>query len=257
MKQHKRRIFSGAVCEQIVYNVADNASLKTSRPRKPRFSCPEERERHKAEISRRRFAQLVNNNFSPESLYSTLTMDTEHELHTAADARRARDNFVRRLLYKYPAARLVIVYGKGKSTSRFHLHMISDGIPEDEIRRLWRMGDVIEVKHLRRHNYYIDKDGNKIDHGQDYTALADYLHAHWQQEFGGHRYKASRTCQKPAPEKATEAVREYSLKRPPVAPRGYILVEKRATQYGYIYYKYVINPKTEKTAVGSRLHYAL
>ena len=158
-----------------------------------------------------------------------------------------RDRFYRRLLYKYPNAKIVIVYGQGKSTSRFHLHMISDGIPEEEIGRIWGLGSVIEVRHLREHNYYMNENGNKVDHGRDYKALADYLHAHWRKEFGGHRYKASRNCVRPEPEPATEAVREYSVERPPVAPRGYVLVEARGTQYGYLYFKYVIPPERGRT----------
>ena len=90
--------------------------------------------------------------------------------------------------------------------------------------------------------------------GQDYTALANYLHGHWCKEFGGHRYKASRSCVRPEPEPATEAVRDYSPTRPPVAPRGYILVESRATQYGFLYFKYVWDPKNEThKRTGSRL----
>lgn len=115
-----------------------------------------------------------------------------------------------------------------------------------------------ESKALRKHNYYMDKNGNKVDHGQDYTALANYLHGHWREEFGGHRWKASRNCVKPEAEPATEAVRDYSTERPPVAPRGYVLVEALATQYGFLYFKYVLDPKKEKTErSGGRLHYAL
>ena len=94
-------------------------------------------------------------------------------------------------------------------------------------------------------SYYLDENGNKVDHGRDYTALANYLHSHWRKEFGGHRYKATRNCIRPEPEPATEAVREYSPKHPPVAPRGYILVEARMTKYGYQYYKYVVDPRSE------------
>jgi len=84
--------------------------------------------------------------------------------------------------------------------------------------------------------------------------LANYLHGHWRKEFGGHRYKASRSCVRPEPEPATEAVRDYSPTRPPVAPRGYILVESRATQYGFLYFKYVWDPKNEThKRNGSRL----
>ena len=251
-KRHKRRLFTGAVCTQIVYNVSDGADKKTSKPRKPRFQTQEERDEFNSRLSAARLAALVNANFGPSSYYSTLTLDQEHEVHTAEEMRRIRDNLCRRLLYKYPDAKIVIVYGRGKSTSRFHLHMISEGVPADEIGRIWGLGSVVEVKPLRKHNYYVNENGEKVDHGQDYAALANYLHGHWKKEFGGHRYKATRNCVRPEPEPATEAVREYSPKHPPVAPRGYILVEARTTKYGYQYYKYVVDPKKNKRT-GSRL----
>ncbi len=47
VKRHKRRKFSGRVCEQIVYTVAGGADPKTSRPKKPRFQSQEEREEFK------------------------------------------------------------------------------------------------------------------------------------------------------------------------------------------------------------------
>ena len=254
VKRHKRRKFSGRVCEQIVYTVAGGTDPKTSRPKRPRFQTREEQDEFNRKISEGKLEALVNANFGPTSLYSTLTLDAENEVHTAAEMRQIRNRFYRRLLYKYPNAKIVIVYGQGKSTSRFHLHMISDGIPGDEIGRIWGLGSVIEVRHLREHNYYMDENGNKVDHGRDYKALADYLHGHWKKEFGGHRYKASRSCVRPEPEPATEAVRDYSLTRPPVAPRGYILVESRATQYGFLYFKYVWDPKNEThKRTGSRL----
>ena len=253
-KRHKRRKFSGRVCEQIVYTVAGGTNPKTSRPKKPRFQTREEQDEFNRKISEGKLEALVNANFGPTSLYSTLTLDAENEVHTAAEMRQIRNIFYRRLLYKYPNAKIMIVYGQGKSTSRFHLHMISDGMPEEEIGRIWGLGSVIEVRHLREHNYYMDENGNKVDHGRDYKALADYLHGHWKKEFGGHRYKASRSCVRPEPEPATEAVRDYSLTRPPVAPRGYILVESRATQYGFLYFKYVWDPKNEThKRTGSRL----
>ena len=245
-KRHKRRLFAGAVCTQIVYTVAEGTDRKKSLPRKPRFQSQDERDEFNRKISEARMAALVNANFGPESLYSTLTFDIDYDVHTAAECRRERDNFYRRLIRRYPEAKLLIVYGQGKSTSRFHLHMISDGIPADEIAKIWGRGSVAESKHLRKHNFYLDENGNKVDHGQDYTALSNYLHRHWRKEFGGHRYKASRTCVRPEPEPATEAVRDYSPERPPVAPRGYILVESRATRYGFLYFKHVYDPKPER-----------
>lgn len=242
MKRIKRRTFSGSVCEQIVYNVRESTDTKTARPPKPRFENEEDRAKHREEISRRKNAQLINNNFGPTSHYCTLTLSVEYEVHTAAECRRVRDNLYRRILYRYPSAKVYIVYGQGKSTGRFHLHMLIDGVPADEIGKIWGRGSVIDIKPLREHNYYKDKDGKLVDHGQDYTGLANYLFNHWRPEFGGHRWKASRNCKQPEPEAPTQAVREYSPEHPPVAPRGYVIVEARATQYGYQYYKYVRQP---------------
>lgn len=242
-KRCKRRLFAGAVCTQIVYNVGEQADIKSSKPRKPRFATQAERDEFNSKISAGKFAALINANFGPTSLYSTLTLSAEFEAHTVEEIKHIRDKCWRRLTYRYPEAKIVMVYGRGKSTNRFHIHMISEGIPEDAIAKLWGLGSVVESKHLRKHNYYVNQNGEKVDHGQDYTALANYLHSHWRKEFGGHRYKASRICTKPEPEPATEAVREYSPEHPPVAPRGYVLVEARATQYGYQYYKYVFDPQ--------------
>lgn len=239
MRRVKQRTFSGAVCEQIVYNISERADIRTAKPRKPRFENEEDRAAHREAISRKKNAQLINANFSPTSYYSTLTFALDCEVHTAEECKREMGNYARRLLYRYPEAKVYLVYGKGRHTARFHLHMISDGIPEEEIGKHWGRGSVLESKRLRAHNYYKNEAGELIDHGQDYTGLANYLFDHWRPEFGGHRWRASRTCCKPEAEAPMEAVREYSPKKPPVAPRGYTLVEARATKYGYQYYKYV------------------
>ena len=130
MQRVKRRIFSGVVCEQEVFNVSDRLTdIKKAEPR-PRFKTEEEREQHKIGISRRKHARLVNENFSPRSLYSTLTLDDENEVHTFKEAKRIRDLFVRRLKYAFPDAVIFIYLGRGKNTNRIHAHMLSDGVPE-------------------------------------------------------------------------------------------------------------------------------
>lgn len=239
--QVKRRIFSGVVCEQEVYSVSTNRK-RVSRDAVPRirFQSEEERQRHKDGISRRRFVQLVNANFSPTSFYSTMTFDAEHEIYTFQDARRIRDNYVRRLKYVNPDAVICVVMGRGKSTSRIHLHLITEGIDARDLIRLWPFGDVVECKRLRAHNYY-----NGIDYGQDYTALATYLWNHWTPEQGGHRYKFTRNAKRPIEERPTEPVQPYSLMRPPRPPRGYALVEAWQTEYGYSYFKYIRVPKKD------------
>ena len=241
MQRVKRRIFSGVVCEQEVFSVSDRLTdIKKAEPR-PRFKTEEEREQHRIGISRRKHARLVNENFSPRSLYSTLTLDDENEVHTFKEAKRIRDLCVRRLKYAFPDAVIFIYLGHGKNTNRIHAHMLSDGVPEEAIKKQWIYGSIVRINHLREHNYY-----NGVDYGQDYTGLADYLFNHWTPEQGGHRWKATRNLRQPEKEAPTLALRTYTEKKAPIAPKGYKLVEARATKWGYIYYKYVREPEKPK-----------
>jgi len=243
----KRRIFAGVVCEQIVFTVSDKVKdIKKAQPR-PRFKSEAERLEHKLGISRRRHARLVNENFSPTSLYSTLTFDNEHEVHTYEEARRIRDNYIRRLRYAAPDAKIIIYMGRGKSTQRIHFHMLSDGIPEEVIRNKWRCGDVLRIEHLREHNFY-----NGVDHGRDYTGLANYLFDHWTPEQGGHRWKQTKNLRPAAHEDVAEVKRVYTETNTPQPPKGYKLVEAKATQFGYIYYKYVLDVKNSRRRTANK-----
>ena len=237
----KSRTFSGVVCEQIVYSVSSKIKDTSKAKLRPRFKDEADRRRPSDEIARRRHAQLINANFDANSYYSTLTMDDEHEVHTVADVKRLRDNYARRLLYAYPDAVFVLYYGRGKSTERFHLHMISKGIPPAAIAEKWGMGGVTRIKRLREHNYY-----DNVDYGKDYTGLANYLIAHWQKEYGGHRYKLCGKYVRPEKEAPVEVKRAYSDSKAPPPPKGYILVESRGNAYGYYYYKYVLVPPEDK-----------
>lgn len=239
--QVKRRTFSGVVCEQEIYTVPDSTkNIKTVAPRL-RFKNEEEREQHRLGMSRRYHARLVNENFGPSSLYTTLTMDDENEVHTFAEARKIRDNYIRRLRYHCPEARIMIYMGRGKNTHRIHMHMLSDGVPEDELTRQWKYGTVLRTEKLREHNYY-----NKKDYGRDYTGLADYLFDHWTKEQGGHRWKQTRNLKKPEVETPKPVKRTYSEHKPPKAPEGYKLVEVKTTPFGYMYFKYIYEVKTQR-----------
>lgn len=234
MLRIKKRTFSGVVCEQEIFTVSERVKDKKGAESRLRFKTEEERVQHRLGISRRKHARLVNANFSPCSLYSTLTFDDEHEVHTFDDAKRIRDLFVRRLKYACPDAVIFIYLGRGKSTHRIHVHMISNGVPENIITTQWRYGRIVDIVHLREHNFYGGKD-----YGQDYTGLANYLFDHWTPEQGGHRWKQTRNTRKADEEEPTEIKREYSEEKPPRAPKGYKLVESKSTKYGYLYFKYV------------------
>ena len=232
----KVRTFSGVVCEQEVFTISNRADIRKA-AYKPRFENEEDRAKHRNEISRRKHVRLFNENFSPTSLYSTLTFDLENEVHSAAECRIIRDLYFRRLKYAFPESVIFLYYGRGKATHRFHLHMVSEGIPEETIKKKWTFGEVSRITHLRAHNYY---DG--VDHGADYTGLANYLFDHWKPDFGGHRWKSSKNLRRPERERPKEVKRNYTEQKPPKPPRGYVLVETKANQYGYLYFKYIKEP---------------
>lgn len=243
MSRFKRRTFAGAVLEQEVYTVSDNVREPEQADKRIRFHTEEERAEHRLHISRTRHARLFNENFSPTSFYSTLTFDMENECHDIWEAKKLRDLYFRRLRYAFPLAVIFIYIGRGKHTNRFHLHMVSDGIPKEAIAEKWKYGHVKRVDRLRANNFYDGKD-----YGQDYTGLANYLFDHWTPEIGGHRWKQTRNAKAPLREKMVEVVREYSIIRPPMAPPGYRLVEARGTRYGYLYFKYVREEENKQDA---------
>ena len=255
----KRRIFSGTVCEQIVYPV----SGRTERPldAKPclRFRDEEERRRHRDRMAEQRFCRLVNANFDTSCYYGTLTLDAQNEVHDFDDALRLMRNYARRVLRLHPDALLLLVCGRGKTTSRVHYHLIARGVPvsyirsatggvsvESDLIRKWGLGDV-QLRPLRAHNTY-----GGLDCGTDYTGLARYLLGHWTPEQGGQRYhiygRDVRHCDR---EDAAECREHYSPARPPRPPKApdgwrwqYVPDETRVTDFGYQYYKYVLLPQT-------------
>lgn len=238
MRRVKKRTFSGVVCEQEVYDIPDRIKdVRNAKPPRPRFKTEEEREQHRIGISRRKHTRLVNSNFTHNSLYSTLTLSNQFEVHTFEEAEKIRKNFMKRIKRKFPDARMMIYMGRGKSTHRIHFHMLSDGVPEEVIRQKWNLGNIIRIDHLKEHNYY---DG--IDCGEDYTGSANYLFDHWTPEQGRKRWSATQNLIKPEEEAPKEIKREYTETKAPLAPKGYILVESKSTKYGYLYFKYVKKP---------------
>lgn len=243
MKRVKTYTDAGVVREVKVFNVADRVDVKTARPPRPRFKDEAEREAHRLGIARRRNAAIINTNFSPASYYCTYTFNNKYDVHTFPEAKRIRRNFAKKLKYHYPKAKFMIYMGRGDSTHRIHFHMISDGIPETALLTLWTYGKVLRVDPMRAHNTY-----NGIDHGPDYTGLANYLFAHWTPEQGGRCCLATKNLDKPVKGRPMEVKREYSETRPPRTPKGYILVECQKTKYGYFYFKFVRKPAPRSRA---------
>lgn len=243
VKTMERGIFAGAVYEKFIHNISDRvknvSDYDPEKVKRERFENEEEREKHREKISRKRFCRSVHANHDTESIYSTLTFANGWEVHTFDEARQVRRNFVRALQRGYPDAVIHLVMGRGKSTRRIHFHMVSKGIPEDFITKKWKYGEIVECDQLREHNWY-----KGIDRGCDWTGLCNYLFDHWTKEVGGHRWFQTKNVRKPDMEEPSEVSdgEDYSVKNPPAAPKGYMLVETEATKYGYLYFKYVVIP---------------
>lgn len=245
-KTMKKRIFSGSVCEQIVYNVPEGTrnqkAYDPERPPRQRFKDEADRIRHKERLSLNTFTRAVNHNMEPGDLYVTLTFDNDWEVHTFEEARRIRKNYIRALQRKYPDTVIFAVMGRGKGTDRIHFHMLIKGIPEECISEKWKYGKVKRIAPLREHNWY---DG--VDHGADFSGIAFYMWDHWKEEQGGHRWFQTKNVKQPDHETPTEVriTGGYSEKRPPIAPKGYKLVSVKTTTYGYLYFKYVVYHEKE------------
>ncbi len=242
MPRMKRVTVSGAVLEQEVFNVAPNTkNLKNVMPKPLIERTEQEKEEYNIKQSLKRFIRIVNTNFDPHAYYVTLTFDDAHLPQDFKQARRKRDNYIRRLQYAFPGLVAVAVMGRGRRSGRIHIHCIISGADEKTIRKKWTEGKVVRIEPLREHNYY-----NGVDHGHDYTALATYLFKHWTPEQGkGRRWKPTKTLKQPERKKPTFPKRWYSLDKPPITPKGYILVEKRESGHylgGYLCFKYVKIP---------------
>ena len=241
----ERRIYAGSVLEIQRYLTETVRAGNGSGPN-PRFKNPEDRQEFMLARSRRKFERLVNQNFTPAGFYCTFTCDEENECHTAEEINYFRGLFTRRIRRKYPDAKIVSVIGKGKKTHRFHTHMLIEGVPQEFIRQQWTYGDVVRIEPLREHNYY---DG--VDHGRDYTALADYMLNHWTPEQGQRKWKGTRNLKQPEIETVTEPASD-SVKRNhhdstvPDTPAGYVFVEAKETKYGFNCFKYVLDPNKDR-----------
>lgn len=248
MKLMKRRIFAGCTLDQEVMVVTDpkDGDIRKARP-KPRFKNDEERAEHRRGMARRRYIRKFNATFRAGDLYATLTFDDEHEVHTFPEARQVRDIYWRRIRRINPDVKLSLPMGRGKTTGRIHIHAVAQGVSAEDLKRCWTWGMVLEpIRVLREHNYYLDADGRKVDHGQDFRGLAAYLFDHWTEEQGGHYVKCTRNMIQADREEPEECETLYTDQYPPEAPEGYVYIGCDPTPYGYICFRYVWRPGRDK-----------
>lgn len=242
MSRYKKRTFSGAVCEIEVFNCSESRCPKP-KPDPGRIRTEEEKREYNRKKSEKHFVRLVNTNFDHAAFYVTATYSNEWLPSSYDEAAVNLDNYIRRLRRTNPQAKIIAVTGYGKRSGRLHHHLIISGVAEEDILSKWNGGEVIRAEHLREHNFYAG-----VDYGEDFTALAVYLHAHTRDNVKGRRWKQTKTIQQPREEKPKKIKRCYSENKPPKAPEGFVLQEVRTSEFfgsGYICFKYTRTPKQE------------
>lgn len=225
---------SGAVCEIEVFSMPDGVKLtKKTVPKPVNVRTDEEKTRYNNHKSEKHFVRLVNTNFTSTAYYVTLTYDNENLPESYTEAAKKLDNYIRRLRYSNPHAKVIAVTGFGSRSGRLHHHLIVSGVSENDILSKWTFGEIAKVEHLHGSEY-----------GEDFTALAVYLHKHAPTEHSGKRWKQTKNIQQPIQEKAKEVKRVYSEVCPPKSPDGFALVEVKTCEFfnGYICFKYVRKP---------------
>ncbi len=241
MAKYERKTYSGVVMEREFYVGKDSlAEVKDIERRLWKPKTAEEKKAANDKHSLKRLQRTVNATFAEGGLYVTMTYDDKHLPKTREEAEHTASLYIKRLQYSFPDVKIILVTGFGVESGRLHHHMIIQGAYEKTIIKKWNCGMVTRIEPLRAHNVY---HGN--DHGRDYTALSTYLFRHSADKTSGKRWKQTRSVTAPEAETPKEVKRTYSATKPPRTPKGYRLVEAREGRYGYLYFKYIKNVKTD------------
>lgn len=234
----EKRTYAGSMLRREFFTVSPRITLpgKTEVIR-PRFQSADERRAHRTAMSRKRHIDLVNTNFRPGDLYLTMTFDRKNECHCYEDAKKLVLNYIKRIRRVCQNAVIFWYIGRGENTDRYHAHFLMHGVSEEFAHKKWGYGRIEATRRLWAHCMY-----EGVDHGADYSSLANYLFDHWEPEQGPHRYHHTRNARKPDVDGYRACRRNYSEEHPPAAPKGYKLVRSMCTRYGYQCFTYVIEP---------------
>ncbi len=188
-------------------------------PETKRFATEEAQQAHNLRISRLQNIRIFHANFGPDSLYTTATLAPGSEKKTEAELVKLRNNYIRALRRACPDAVIAAYSGYGEENGRWHLHLVSNNIPKEILKKKWHHGHP-EIKRL---------DGNIVIEGvvvsNDYTTLANYLFRQQQVDKGKRRYYISRNARRPEVEYISEAQMPFVLGSDKIP--GYQLVAEK------------------------------
>lgn len=229
----EKQIRSGAILE--IERFFSPRCNNRKRKEKREISSKEQKNANRIR-SEKELWRMINTNFSGKKgdQFNTFTfrnaVDEEH-------ARQDWKNFLRRVKrYRKKDGNIVFRYlYTVEKAGQWHIHAIMNGIPLEALTKLWDKGRVTS---------------SILDNTNDYKDLATYLSKRTKAATGeeaeerrkhSRSWSGSRNLARPEV-KTREIKKEFILKKPPKAPKGYILLpnwEIGCTAWGCLYQKFI------------------
>ena len=205
MPRYRRTIIAGDVMEIEEYTCYSHQAKTYSRGMNINETDEEKAQRNFRD-SIKKLARLINCNFRQGDLFITLT---HRDRVTPAEADKELTNFLRRLKRyrkKHDLPELKYIARTESEKKREHHHLIINGMSQDVIYDLWKLGRVMI---------------SRLEPGGDYTGLAVYVMKE-ETEPQKRRWRASKNLDKPIV-KIKKLKAEKGRKLYP--PKGYTVVE--------------------------------
>lgn len=245
----KKEIRHGNVIEKIKYTNGRFGIKKKNGP--AMGTTPPEQKEWQRRQDERKIWRLMNENFGPGDLWTTLTYPAKCRPPSEAVQKNIR-NFLDRLrrLYKKMGKELKYIYsvGRGKRGA-VHIHMVLPKMDVEKISSIWA--------ELVNNGEYVRTDFQPMDRSHDYKKLADYIVKNSAEDFESEdpvfkkRYCCSRNLKKPV--EKTRVIKARTWKKDPPEKPGYYIDKNRSyeglTAYGFPI-QYTVYVRLGKTPPG-------
>jgi len=144
----EKKIYSGPILEAEIFPISFKEKRKKRKDKKKLSSLTQKNLNDKN--ARKNLIRLINTNFTNEDLAVHLTFDDKNLPATEKEAKKIRDNYIRRIKYArekmgLPPMKFIIVYeysddGENNKGVRKHFHIIMSNMDRDTVEKLWKKG---------------------------------------------------------------------------------------------------------------------
>lgn len=195
-------------------------------------------EEYNNELAIRKLTQIINENFEPDDLWTTLHYEQDNRPEDIVTAKKQLSKFFAELKKIYIKNGIELKYVRttafGERGAIHHHIVIPKGVNRREITKLWK--ETIKASQKARSPYYIELYGDG-----EYSALAAYICKQGEnsaaKEKNMRKWTCSRNIKKPKPEEV-KMVEKIKWQEPPTAWPGYY-IERDSIKAG-------VNPITNK-----------